>query len=122
MIRSTNQNELVFMTDAGDEIARITEKLEKHIAVLTLSGTLNTELSFDLGDELKALLMTGCHVTLDMQAVTHLSAPIGSVLLNSQNDAEHYGKRLLLRHVPACVMETLKANNLRYSLDIEEEG
>ena len=42
MIRSTNQNELVFMTDAGDEIARIAEKLEKHTAVLTLSGALNT--------------------------------------------------------------------------------
>ena len=116
-------NEILYTQEDGAEIARMKEELQQTTALVTLSGALTTELSYDLGDELKALLMTGCHVRLDMQQVTRISAAIGDILLKAQHDAEHYHKRLVLCRVSEAVVKALKSSNLYYSLDIEtEEG
>ena len=121
MIRSMTDNEILYTQEDGAEIARMKEELQQTTALVTLSGALTTELSYDLGDELKALLMTGCHVRLDMQQVTRISAAIGDILLKTQHDAEHYHKRLVLCRVSEAVVKTLKSSNLYYSLDIETE-
>ena len=136
MIRSTNQNELVFMTDAGDEIARIAEKLEKHTAVLTLSGALNTELSFDLGDELKALLSAALAMETG-DATVSVKTSMGGTMISEQvmtqkgedfleeSSAEGVSERVLtVGDTAYCFMSVSDGTNkteLRYVLKLTPE-
>lgn len=120
MIRSMTGDGVRFQQESGAEIARMTEKLDGETAVMTLSGELRAEIAFDLQDEWRALLMTGCHVVLDMKQVTYLSATAGELLVKSQQVAERYGRRLMLRELSAAAEGTLRAARVYDLLDYDD--
>lgn len=109
----------------GTVAAQVYEKLEENgICVVSLSGSINNEGAYDVGDELMALASAGKGIVLDMSGLTYLSNALAELLVRMQIRMEQTEyETMLIRNMPAEIYQMLKKQGCITSLDYElKEG
>ncbi len=110
-------------TEGGSEFLSFTEELksEEKTAVLAVSGSLRSDVRYDLRDELMLCVAMQLEIRLDLEKLEKISNSSMSVLLEIQQSIDQLGcGSLTLVKVPKDVYRSLDSIGLTDLLMIEE--
>ncbi len=106
----------------GDELILTVEEADQDDGVLIkLKGSLKSEVTHHIQDELDAFTTVGVKVTIDFKEVTFASASVLHALLNAQQLIDFFRKgEIVLRNIPDSVYQEMDTSGITELLMIED--
>lgn len=106
--RITEDDTLILVNEAGEEIVRIRESVEEGSALIQPTGQLSSEVAHDVEDEFVAMALTCSNVVIDMEQVSYISNAVIRTILDLQHMIDARQGMLILRNLSAEVYQTFE--------------
>ena len=108
------------LSEDGRKLLTVKEAVVDGTVVVTLAGTLRSDMEHVFRDELLALMTVGMNVVLDCGQLQYIAGTCQDALLSVQQTADNINRgTLTLRHVPSAILAELEKTNLHELLMIE---
>ena len=108
------------LSEDGRTLLTVKEAVVDGTVVVTLAGTLRSDMEHVFRDELLALMTVGMNVVLDCGQLQYIAGTCQDALLSVQQTADNINRgTLTLRHVPSAILAELEKTNLHELLMIE---
>ena len=108
------------LSEDGRKLLTVKEAVVDGTVVMTLAGTLRSDMEHVFRDELLALMTVGMNVVLDCGQLQYIAGTCQDALLSVQQTADNINRgTLTLRHVPSAILAELEKTNLHELLMIE---
>lgn len=108
------------LSEDGRKLLTVKEAVVDGTVVMTLAGTLRSDMEHVFRDELLALMTVGMNVVLDCGQLQYIAGTCQDALLSVQQTADNINRgTLTLRHVPPAILAELEKTNLHELLMIE---
>ena len=119
LTRSYGQDSWSLCED-GRTILTVGETVADGKVLVTLAGTLRSDMENVFKDELVALMTVGMDVVVDCGQLQYIAGSCQDALLSVQQTADSINRgTLTLCHVPAAILEEFERTNLHELLMIE---
>lgn len=119
MKRAINGDVLSFLNKDGIAVATMTETIgDNSMCSVVLSGKINNENSYDIADELLALVSTGNGLTLDIGSLDYMSYTFADLLVQIEVQMEKTSwESVPILNMPVNIYNTLREQGCISSLD-----
>lgn len=108
------------LSEDGRKLLTVKEAVVDGTVVVTLAGTLRSDMEHVFRDELLALMTVGMNVVLDCGQLQYIAGSCQDALLSVQQTADDINRgTLTLCHVPPAILAELEKTNLHELLMIE---
>lgn len=120
MKRAVTENSLAMIDEKGNVVAELKEQKREDLWLVHLNGSVGNDCSYDIEDELFALVSLGYGLILDMSETTYVSDTFAKVLIRLQIRMENSDyESMPIQNMPSTVYQALKERGYIASLDYE---
>lgn len=124
MKRKIQDNLIGYYRDDGETfIASVEEKTEKNHCLIVLSGNVNSDVAFELNEEILTLIALKKDVSIDVENMEYVSATFVDDLIALERKMEkERGKSILISNMRKDIFDELAKDGFVHSLDIRVKG
>ncbi len=115
-------NHIVIEDEDGVKILSIKEKMENRTAIFSLQGELLNEVSFELEDELSAMLTVCDNIKVEMSGLDFIASKGIQILLQVQKETERKNGKLTLSGVSDEIKQIFENNGFSDLFEFEQRG